>query len=376
MITETGNTGFDRLFVRNMVESALRIGLVFFLIILAYDIIRPFVVPLVGGAIIAIAAFPLTVRIEGWLGGRRGLAATLLTLTLIMILVVPCYELTAALLKTTKSVTTQLEAGGLQIPAPQASVKEWPVVGGKVYEVWTLAHDNVVEAVKEAAPHLKSLAAKVAGTVGRGLIGVVMFVISLLIAAGFMTYAETSSAAAQRLFVRLGGNSPGGEWAELCVATVRSVLQGVVGVAIIQAALCGLGLFVMGIPGAPIWTAMILLLAVTQLPPLIVVGPIIVYAFTAYDTTPAIIFTVWMLVAGFSDNVLKPLLMGRGLDIPMPVILLGAIGGMIALGIIGLFAGAVVLSIWYKLFYIWLEQVPMENETGAAVTATAAKEPG
>ena len=140
------------------------------------------------------------------------------------------------------------------------------------------------------------------------------------------------------------------------MATVRSVLQGVVGVAVIQTILCSIGLVVMGIPGAPLWSAIILFFAIAQLPALVIVAPIIAYAFSAYDTTPAIIFTVWMLLAGLSDNILKPILMGRGVDIPMPVILIGAIGGMIASGIIGLFAGAVILSIWYKLFGTWLAQ--------------------
>jgi predicted PurR-regulated permease PerM len=171
-----------------------------------------------------------------------------------------------------------------------------------------------------------------------------------------MAYAEAAGAAAHRLFTRLGGLHPGGEWAELSVATVRSVLQGVVGVAVIQATLCAIGMFVMGIPGAPVWSAIILFLAIAQLPPLIVVGPMIAYAYGSYEATSATIFTIYMLVAGFIDTPLKPLLMGRGLDIPMPVILIGAIGGMLASGIIGLFEGAVILSILYKLFTAWLEQ--------------------
>jgi predicted PurR-regulated permease PerM len=192
--------------------------------------------------------------------------------------------------------------------------------------------------------------------IGGSLMGVLMFVVSLIIAGGFMAYAESCGKAAQQFFVRVGGLEPGGEWASLVVATVRSVLQGVVGVAVIQAALCAVGLFVMGIPGAPIWSAVILFFAIAQLPALIVALPIIIYAFSAYSTTAASIFAVWMVLAAASDNVLKPMLMGRGLDIPMPVILIGAIGGMIASGIVGLFAGAVVLSIWYKLFGEWLAQ--------------------
>ncbi len=192
--------------------------------------------------------------------------------------------------------------------------------------------------------------------------GVLMFIVALIIGGGFMTYAESCGAAAHKFFVRIGGLKPGGEWATMTVATVRSVLQGVIGVAIIQTILVAIGLFVMGVPGAPVWTAIILVLAIAQLPPLIVLAPIMVWVFSTADTTTAVIFTVYQLVAGASDSFLKPLLMGRGLDIPMPVILIGAIGGMIMSGIIGLFAGAVILSIFYKLLILWLAQQP-EPET-------------
>ncbi|MCB1708074.1 MAG: AI-2E family transporter [Halioglobus sp.] len=353
------NKGFDTLFVRNMVEAALRIGLIFLLLLMTYDIIRPFLIPLAWGGIIAIAAFPLTRTLEGWLGGHRKLAATLVTVALILILVLPCYELTEALVRTARSITQRLNSGELQIPGPSDKVAHWPLVGEQIHAVWTLAHNNLQDAIVQTAPRLKSIAAQTASTLGAGLVSVLMFVISLVIAGGFMAYADVSASTAHRLFVRLGGVNPGGDWAHMCVATVRSVLQGVVGIAVIQATLCAIGLFTLGIPGAPIWSALILFLAIAQLPTILVVAPILIYAFSHYDTTPAIIFTVWMVVAGISDTFLKPLLMGRGVDIPMPIILMGAIGGMITAGIIGLFAGAVVLAIWYKLFNSWMEQTPI-----------------
>lgn len=367
-------SGFDTLFVRNMVEAALRIGLIFLLLLFTFDIVRPFLIPLAWGGIIAIAAFPLTRHLEGWLGGRRKLASTLVTAFLILILVVPCYLLTEALVYAAKTFSLGVSSGELQIPGPSDNVARWPVIGERLHEAWSLAHNNLQEAVAQAAPRLKTLAATIAGTVGAGLVSVVMFVISLLVAGGFMAYADTSAATVHRLFVRLGGLNPGGEWAQMCVLTVRSVLQGVVGIAVIQAALCAVGLFALGIPGAPIWTALILLLAVAQLPTILVVAPIVLYAFNHYETTPAVIFTVWMVVAGVSDTFLKPLLMGRGVDIPMPIILMGAIGGLIAAGVIGLFAGAVVLAIWYKLFNSWMAQAPLGDgaESSAAAAGPAA----
>ena len=269
----TPDTGFDKLFVRNMVEAALRIGLIFVLLILTYDIIKPFLIPIVWGGIIAIAAFPLNRRLESLLGGRRGLAAILLTLLFILVLVLPAYQVTESLLQAAKSVSSRLADKEFQIPGPAPSVAQWPVVGERLYEAWSLAHENTQETLEKLSPqqlHVQVRRGLVSAVLRlefehrmRRLASVGMFVISLLIAGGFMTYADASANMAQRLFVRLGGQKPGGDWAVMCVATVRSVLQGVVGVAVIQTALCAIGLFALGIPGAPIWSALILFLALS-----------------------------------------------------------------------------------------------------------------
>jgi predicted PurR-regulated permease PerM len=361
MEDQNPNAGYDPLFVRNMIESALRIGLLLVLLALAYDIIKPFVTPIIWGAIIAMAAFPLVKWLEPKLGGRRGLAATLVTLFFILALVIPTWTVTDAMVGGIKKAHTALESGELQVPPPSAKVAEWPLVGEKVFAAWSNASRDLEAFLSANSNQIKDLITALAKRVGGSLVGILMFIVSLIIAGGFMTFAESCGAAAHRFFVRVGGLNPGGEWASLTVATVRSVLQGVIGVAIIQTVLVAIGLFVAGIPGAPLWSAIVLFLAIAQLPPLIILAPIMVYAFSAFDTTTAVIFTVYQMVAGASDSFLKPLLMGRGLDIPMPVILIGAIGGMIMSGIIGLFAGAVILSIFYKLFSRWMAQQAEES---------------
>jgi len=237
-------------------------------------------------------------------------------------------------------------------------VEEWPVVGEKLFARWSAASLDLEATLTRLSPQIEKLSVALLKRLGGSLASALMFVVSLIIAGGFMAYAESSAAIAHRFLIRVGGVQPDGEWSSLTVATVRNVLQGVVGVAFIQTALVALGLFVAGVPGAPIWSAIVLFLAIAQLPPLIILLPIMAYVFSSAGTTTAVIFMVYELVAGASDSFLKPLLMGRGLDIPMPIILIGAIGGMIAAGIVGLFAGAVVLSIWYKLFGLWLEQEP------------------
>ena len=356
MNNNTVKTGFDRLFVRNMLESALRIGAVLILLSMTYDIVRPFILPLLWGGIIAIAAFPLTQWLQNKLGGRRSLAATLLTLFFILSLVVPTYLFTESLVDGVRKISASLDADSLRVPPPPAKISDLPLVGQAIFDIWFQASESLESVLGKMQPQFKAAISKTAAIVGGGLVDVMIFIVALLIAGGFMTYAESTGAAAHRLFVRLAGPKPGGEWADLCVATVRSVLQGVVGVAIIQAALCAIGLFALGVPGAPVWSIIILFLAIAQLPTLILVAPIIAWAYGNVDGTTATVFTIWMIIAGASDSLLKPMLMGRGLDIPMPVILMGAIGGMLAYGIFGLFTGAILLSILYKLFGEWQEQ--------------------
>lgn len=347
---------YDAKFVRSMVESALRIGLVVILLLLSYDIIKPFTTPILWGAIIAMAAFPLVKWLEPKLGGRRGLASSLVCLVFILLLVVPAYSVTDAVIGGMKNLVVKLEEGTLEVPPPNDKVRDWPIIGERAYGAWSEASADIEAFASDNAQQIKDMSRTVLKRVGSGLVDVLMFVVSIVIAGGFMAFADSCGSAAHRFFVRVGGLKPGGEWAPMTVATVRSVLQGVIGVAVIQTVLISIGLFVAGVPGAPILSAIVLVMAIAQLPALLLLLPVIAYMFSTADTTTAIIFTVYQLAAGASDNILKPLLMGRGLDIPMPVILIGAIGGMIMSGIIGLFAGAVVLSIWYKLFSLWLEQ--------------------
>ncbi|MAT92987.1 MAG: AI-2E family transporter [Halioglobus sp.] len=356
MENEDPKASYDPLFVRNMIESFLRIGLLAILLFWSYDVIRPFMVPLAWGAIIAMAAFPLVKWLEPKLGGRRGLASTLVCTLFILVLVIPTWSITDALLGSLKDLTTELENGSLTVPPPNDKVRDWPLVGERVFTAWSSASSDLESFVNSNAESIREATRGVLKRVGSSLTGVLMFIVSIMIAGGFMSYAESCGQAANRFFVRVGGLRSGGEWAPMTVATVRGVLQGVVGIAVIQTTLIAIGMVVAGVPGTALWSAIVLVVAIAQLPPLIVMLPIIVWVFSTADTTTAIIFAVYQVVASSSDTFLKPLLLGRGLDIPMPVILIGAIGGMIASGVIGLFAGAVILSIWYKLFGAWLEQ--------------------
>ena len=356
----------DELFHRRAIEAAIRIGLVFLLVLWCFYIIRPFILLVLWGTIIAVAVYPLFEKFQAMLGGRKKLAATLMTFIALAMLLIPTVMLSGSAIENSQALAKRMEEGTLSVPPPADQVKSWPLVGERLHTAWSLASNNLSAALSrykdqltEAAKYVLSAAA------GAGAL-VLKFVVSIIIAGMLLVYAKSGTAAVDKVSERLMGTQLGHKFASMAGATIRSVAQGVLGVAVIQAVLAGIGLLLIGVPYTGLWTLLVLLLAIIQLPTLIILGPIIVYVFTITSTVPAVIFMIWSLLVGASDSFLKPLLLGRGLDIPMLVILLGAIGGMILSGFIGLFVGAVVLAVGYKLFVVWLnEGVEVAKQTPA-----------
>ena len=359
------NTPYDNRQVNSLVEAALRIGLIFALLALTYGIARPFFSPVAWGAILAVALMPLTLKVKGWLGGRQGLAATLVSLVSVALLLMPAVLITESLIESGTKVATAFNEGNVNIDPPPAQVAEWPVIGETVYGAWNLANTNLEAALKQFQPQLRTVASWMLGAIGNSALGILLFIVSLLIAGLFMAKSAAMKQGLDRFAIRMLGDD-GHEWVDMCAATVRSVVQGVLGVALIQALLSAVGLFLMDVPAAGVWVVLILIMAIMQLPAFLVLGPIIAYVFSYADTTPAIIFAIYTLIVALSDNFLKPMLLGRGLDVPMPVILIGAIGGMMLAGIIGLFSGAVVMAIWYRLFVFWLDTSEEQTATPPA----------
>ncbi|MCJ2375223.1 AI-2E family transporter [Vibrio sp. ZSDZ34] len=343
----------SKVFINNMVESAIRIGLLLMLLVFTYGIIKPFIIPVVWGAIIAVALMPLTVRIEKLLRGRRGLSASLLSLSGIALLISPFILVSGSVYEGVAQTTQVLQSGDIRIPGPTQKIADIPLIGDKLFEVWHLFSTNLEKAFQTFLPEIKVVASTLASTLGSAVSSLVFFIIALAIAAGFMTHSEKISAALQTVAIRAVGQKAE-QWAQLMAATIRSVLLGVIGVAFIQTVVIGSAMFVYGVPGAEIITLALLIICIAQLPALIVVAPLIFYVYSTGDTIDTTIFAIWTLAGGLSDNILKPMLMGRGVDVPMPIILVGAIGGMLYAGIIGLFLGAIILAIWYELFMFWL----------------------
>ena len=369
-MNNSDTTTADRNFQKNAMASFVQIAAVVILAIWCLQIIAPFISIILWGMIIAVALYPIQQSLAGKLGGREKLSATLFVLLGIAILVVPAWILAESSVTSLKSVGEQLNSGTVSISPPDESVAEWPLIGERVYDFWNSAAINLEETLNKFGDELKSLGRQVVSFAGSMAIGILQFVVSIIIAGVFLVGAEGGYRTSLKFSSSLAGDR-GEELTDLAVATIRSVAKGVLGVAIIQALLSAIGLVAIGVPAAGIWTFAVLLLAIMQLPPIIVLAPIAIWVFSVADTVPATIFAVYALIVSASDGFLKPLFLGRGMEIPMLVILLGAIGGMILSGIVGLFVGAIVLALGYQILMAWMETDELNNPREPAAEAEA-----
>jgi len=341
------------------IYTALRIGFIALLLVWSFEIIKPFVLPVLWGIIIAVAIYPLFTKLSSILGGRKKLASVIITVTALLILIIPSILFVDSSISGMQHIANQMQMGQLNIPSPSETVADWPIIGQKTYDIWLLASGNIEDLLVKFAPQLQEFAPKLLSLASSFGTTILLFFISIIIAGALLSKADVGEKAAQSIFNTLIGKQGVG-FVKLSVSIIRSVVQGVLGVAVIQSFLAGIGIWAIGIPAPGLWALAIMLLAIMQLPAFIIIGPLIIYVFSYADTTPAVIFLVWGLIVGLIDNFLKPLLLGRGVDVPMLAILLGAIGGMMMSGIIGLFVGAVVLALSYKIFQALLVDDALE----------------
>jgi predicted PurR-regulated permease PerM len=342
---------------RKVTEVAIRLSLVAALAVWCFLILKPFVMPLVWGIVIAVALSPLFFWLESLLGGRPKLAGTLFILLGIGALVIPTLLVSESFLEGVKWMRAQETNEAIHVPPPPSKVADLPLIGDRVHEVWTQASENLEATLGQFGPQVRSFTSWLLSTLTGFGAAFLVTIVAIVIAGVMLMHSESASRAARVIGARLGG-SRGEASVDLATQTIRSVAYGVVGVAAVQAFLAAVGLFLADVPAAGLWAGLVLILAVAQLPPLIILGPAIVYVLATGDSMLIqVLFTIWSLIVSFSDIFLKPLFLGRGVEIPMPVIVIGAIGGMVRAGIIGLFVGAVVLAIGYSMFKAWMNQV-------------------
>jgi predicted PurR-regulated permease PerM len=343
-----------------LLDLLIRGGLIGLLAALCYVVFAPFMTLMVWAMVLAVVLYPLHQWVARWMGGRQGLASTLLVIVGVVLIIVPTALLMDSFGSSVHDVVDAVQQNTLQVPAPWESVQGWPLVGKKIYGLWTRAHADLPGLIQSMQPKIGELARKALAIVANIGIGVLQFLASFIVAGILMAHGEAGARAGRTVFVRLVGSDRGASFQTLATATIRGVAQGVIGIAFVQAILVGLALLLAGVPWAGVLAAITLVLSIAQVPALLVILPVIAYIWASghYGTGAAVLHTILLLVAGMADNILKPLMLGRGVDAPMPVILLGALGGMASGGILGMFVGATVLALGYQIFMKWAAGAP------------------
>ena len=348
------NPAYDRTQINLALEVAIHIGLAVLLVTACLLILRPFLPLLLWGIIIAVAVYPFFQRLQRLFGGRAVLSAFLVTLLLLGVLVVPVFFLAQALFESVQTLTAHLKVGTLNIPPPPATVESWPIIGVPFYSLWSQASQDLNEMARSYAPEIKAGAsALLTASAGIGL-SLLQFLLSIVVAGLLLANAQAASEVTHSLCNRFFGDK-GPEVQQLIGATIRSVTSGIIGVSLLQALLADIGFHIAGLPGAGLWAVVFLIASVLQAG-FVVLTPAVAYMFLISTAAKALIFLAWCVIVGLLDSVLKPIMMGRGVAVPLAVVFLGALGGFAAWGFIGLFLGAIVLSVGYKLFRTWVER--------------------
>ena len=336
------------------IDVAIRIGLLALLAYWSLKVIGPFVTILLWSGILTVALYP----VFNWLArliGSKTLAAAMITVLSLMIVLGPVTWLGFAMIGGIELLVKGIDTGQLAMPMPPDAVKSWPLIGEKIFQLWSQAATNTEALLLQAAPYLKDIGGKLLSLSQGVALGLLEFVGSIVIA-GFLYSPGPRIVDFMRIVLRrvLGHESE--EILQLIGSTIRNVARGVVGIALLQALLAGIGFIVAGIPAAGLFTFLALLLGIVQIGPSILIIPMVVWSWTKMDPSSALIFTAYMIPVSLADNILRPVVMARGLSTPMPVILVGVMGGMIAYGISGLFVGPIVLAVLWALIQEWMAE--------------------
>jgi len=356
----TPNPELELRLSRRLLDVLIRYGLVLVLVLLCYRIFAPFISLMAWALILAVTLYPLQQLVAKKVKGRQGLAAAIIAVAAIGMIVMPTAVLVVSLGDSVQATVHNLQEKPLVVPPPRPGVETWPIVGKHVYAVWMKAHTDLPDLIVSKRPQIVGLAKKAMAAVASIGVGLLMFIAAFGVAGIIMAYGEEGKLRSVDIFNRIVGPARGAGFVALSTSTIRAVAQGVVGVAFIQGLLVGIILLVAGVPWAGVIAAITVVVAIAQIPVLIITLPAIGYIWSSgdYATLPAVLYTVLLMVAGLIDNVLKPLMLGRGVEAPMPVILLGALGGMATAGILGMFEGAVLLALGYQIFMHWVDTNP------------------
>jgi predicted PurR-regulated permease PerM len=354
----------------DLARTTLQLLALAVLIVTSFWILRPFLVALTWASMIAVATWPLLLHAQAWLGGRRSLAVTSMTIALLLLLVVPLYLGIGTIVENANRIADWSESlATLTVPLPPAWLEGVPVVGAKLAGRWQeLAAAGPEEVAARISPYASKLALWFAGQVGSVGLLLVQFLLTVVISAILYANGEAAARGADRFARRLAG-AQGESAVHLAGQAIRGVALGVVVTAILQSTASGLGLVVVGVPFAAILTALIFVLCIAQVGPTLVLIPAVVWVYSTHGAVWGTGFLVWAIFCGTFDNFVRPMLIKQGADLPLLLIFAGVIGGLIAFGVIGLFIGPVVLAVAYTLLVHWVAQGTPSDEPGPPTEA-------
>jgi predicted PurR-regulated permease PerM len=342
---------------KQLFETILQLGLVFLILGYCFNLLSPFVTPILWAIIFAIILYPLFNGFQKKIKGKKSLAATVIVLCILGIVILPSVSFFGSVTSGIMEIKSGIDEGTLVISKPGQTIKDWPIIGEKVYALLDSASMNLEKTLVDHKDQIKEIATKVVSSLVSSIVTILQVVLSVIIA-GVLMASTSAQNLATNFIMRIAGDK-GDEFLNITVSTVRQVVKGVIGVAVIQTMIQAVGLFLCGVPFPGILTLFCLILSIIQIGPIIVNIGVIAYLFSTGDSsTAAIMWSIYFLLSGLSDNVLKPLLLGKGALVPMLVIFIGVIGGFMMSGFVGLFVGPIVFSIGYKLFEAWMEDKP------------------
>lgn len=335
------------------------------LIVSSFWIVRPFLVASTWATMIAIATWPVLLRVQTRLGGRRSLAVAAMTIALLLILLVPFYFGVTTIVEGARQLTDWSKSlDTLTLPPLPAWVTGLPLIGSRLALRWQeLAAATPEEISTRLSPFARRVVLWFVGQVGSLGLLLLQFLLTVVVVAILYSNGETVVRGVDRFARRLAG--PQGENAvHLAARAVRAVALGVLVTAILQTVFTGIGLAVAGVPFASILTALAFMLAVAQIGPGLVLIPATIWVYAKVGAVWGTGFLAWAIFCGTFDNFLRPMLIKRGADLPLLLIFTGVIGGLIAFGVIGLFIGPVVLAVAYTLLVDWVSSGDAPDEQG------------
>jgi len=348
-------------------DLVLRLALLGALILAAIRIVAPFGAVLLWSILLAVLLHPFHIRLARRLGNAG--SATLIGTSGVALLLAPAVLAGSAIVTSTLALVDTMKTKTIVLGAPPPLLAKVPLLGRQLVRGWSHARTDLPAAISEYGSALKPALFEVATFAGSLAGSIVAFVFALAIAAVLVAHAASLMGIVADVTTRLvGSRARATRQLRLIQTTIRSVAIGVVGVAAIQSAAMGMAFYAIGLPYAGVVLLLVLLICIVQLPALLVAVPAIAWAWYTQEPLAAGLFTGWTLLASLADSPLKTLLLGRGLDVPMPVIFVGVLGGMIAEGLVGLFVGPVLLAILWVLMLEWARgdaaPAPSEKQHG------------